>query len=251
MTRVAFPAPPCEGLRVLLDLDDTLIVTQSRFDAATAKSMSLIASALGVPAEPVQARFREIDRASVLSQTSFRVRRYTDSWLKAAEEFAGGPLSPELVAAVEKVTLAVWEPPYDAYGGAEEAVRALRSMPGVGTISILTLGDEDVQRAKLGSLPPGIAGCLSEAIIVHHKDTAALLDALDGHPAGRGVMVGNSLRSDIEPALAAGLWAVHVDQDSWTLDAEHSADLGSDRFLRIASIAGLPEAVGSILDRLS
>ena len=249
MIRVTFPSPPREGLRVLLDLDDTLIVTQARFDAATATAMELISAALRVSAAAVHARFRELDRQAVLSQTSFRVRRYTDSWLAAVAEFAEGPLPAGLKERVEAVTLAVWDPPYDAYGGAETAVQELLAMPGVGTISILTLGDETVQRSKLVSLPPRLVACLSEAVIVPHKDAAALIRALDGHAPENSVMVGNSLRSDIAPALEAGLWAIHVDQDSWAVDGEHAADLDSDRFLRIPSITGLPVAVARILAR--
>lgn len=53
------------------------------------------------------------------------------------------------------------------------------------------------------------------------------------------MMVGNSLKSDILPALEAGSWAVHVPHElTWALEhAEEPA--GHDRYRRIGDLGGL------------
>jgi len=60
------------------------------------------------------------------------------------------------------------------------------------------------------------------------------------------MMVGNSLKSDILPALEAGSWAVHVPHElTWVLEhAEEPA--GHGRFIKLADLGGLAESVREI-----
>jgi putative hydrolase of the HAD superfamily len=60
------------------------------------------------------------------------------------------------------------------------------------------------------------------------------------------MMVGNSLKSDVIPALAAGAWGVHVPHGlTWALEA---ADPPTDhrRFHVLPDLGGLPALVGSL-----
>ena len=60
------------------------------------------------------------------------------------------------------------------------------------------------------------------------------------------MMVGNSLNSDIVPALEAGAYGVHVPSEhNWALDAHDEPDEGP-RFHRIANLSGLPPLVEKI-----
>jgi putative hydrolase of the HAD superfamily len=57
-------------------------------------------------------------------------------------------------------------------------------------------------------------------------------------------MVGNSLRSDIEPVLALGGAGVHVPYAvTWALEAEHGVDLSHPRLRNVRSTAEVPLAL--------
>jgi len=59
------------------------------------------------------------------------------------------------------------------------------------------------------------------------------------------MMVGNSMRSDVAPAIAAGGWGVHVPSDvAWAL--EHAPDPDSPRFRRLDDLSGLPGLVARL-----
>jgi len=60
------------------------------------------------------------------------------------------------------------------------------------------------------------------------------------------LMVGNSLKSDVIPALEAGAWGVHVPHElTWSL--EHAeAPIGHPRFARIDALAALPDLVARL-----
>ena len=62
-----------------------------------------------------------------------------------------------------------------------------------------------------------------------------------GVKAERAVMVGNSLRSDIWPALQAGAWTVYIPSEFEWARERADAPEGERRFQRLASFAELPD----------
>jgi len=70
--------------------------------------------------------------------------------------------------------------------------------------------------------------------------------ARHGDGAARAMMVGNSLKSDILPALASGAWAVHVPHElTWALEhAEEPA--GEGRYRKLVDLGGLDDLVRDI-----
>ena len=70
-----------------------------------------------------------------------------------------------------------------------------------------------------------------------------------GIEAAQFVMVGNSLRSDIEPVVRLGGWGVHIPYAlTWAHEAEHGLAEAHPRVLSVASAAELPQAVRGIVD---
>jgi len=60
-------------------------------------------------------------------------------------------------------------------------------------------------------------------------------------------MVGNSLRSDIEPVLALGGAGVHVPYAiTWAHEAEHAVDAAHPRLRVAASLAEVPAAIEAL-----
>jgi putative hydrolase of the HAD superfamily len=83
----------------------------------------------------------------------------------------------------------------------------------------MTKGNHAEQADKLGR--SGVAGYFSAVEIVAEKDSAAYREVLHRHQLSPHTswMIGNSPKSDINPALAAGLNAVFLfHKDTWVLE---------------------------------
>ena len=66
----------------------------------------------------------------------------------------------------------------------------------------------------------------------------------------RCVMAGDSMRSDIRPALEAGAWAAYIPQPfAWSHEAA-AAPLDAARFRELASLAELPAWIDAIDEEL-
>ena len=62
--------------------------------------------------------------------------------------------------------------------------------------------------------------------------------------AGRFAMIGNSLRSDIEPVIELGGWGIHMPYHiTWAHEAEHTLAEGNGRMLYVQSAFELPGAL--------
>jgi len=108
---------------------------------------------------------------------------------------------------------------------------------------LVTKGDLFDQERKLAA--SGLAELFSAIEIVANKDAKTYTRIFGSHTDGpkHTVMVGNSLRSDILPALEAGAYAVYVPHDlTWSYE---QADEPEDeaRYARIAHLGQLHAAI--------
>ena len=124
--------------------------------------------------------------------------------------------------------------PVELLPGAERTVKALSLDY---TIVLITKGDLFDQERKLAQ--SGLGDYFDAVEIVSEKDeqTYRTVFARHGDGAARAVMVGNSLKSDVVPAIQAGSWGIHVPHDvEWEL--EHAeAPVGADRFRMMDTLA--------------
>jgi putative hydrolase of the HAD superfamily len=110
---------------------------------------------------------------------------------------------------------------------------------------LLTRGIEFEQRAKLER--SGLASYFAEVRVVSRKDADAYRAAALalGDPRATALcMIGNSLRSDVNPALEAGWRAIHVPAPTdWAHDAaEVATAAGFYRAERIGQVADLVQS---------
>jgi Predicted hydrolase (HAD superfamily) len=108
---------------------------------------------------------------------------------------------------------------------------------------LVTKGDVFDQERKLAA--SGLAEYFAAIEIVADKNRATYERIFARHTEGAAhtVMVGNSLRSDILPALEAGAFAVYVPHDlTWSYErAEEPA--GQPRYARVAHLGELESAL--------
>lgn len=147
-------------------------------------------------------------------------RNVGDADLKTVEAFAG----------------AILEKPMELIDGVEETVSKLAERH---TLTIFTKGDRDEQQLKVDR--SGLGKYFRHTAIVKEKNRESYLQLADdqGFDAQHTWMIGNSPKSDINPALAAGLKAVYVPHPrTWGLEKE---DLPAEhpRLLRVQKITEL------------
>ncbi len=102
---------------------------------------------------------------------------------------------------------------------------------------VLTKGDQEVQESKL--VRSGLSSLFEAVHVVREKDSQVLIDlvAQYGLDSERTWAVGNSPRSDVNPAVEAGIRAVFIPHtNTWDLE---QAITRSDRVIELASFRGL------------
>ena len=111
-------------------------------------------------------------------------------------------------------------------------------------LTMFTKGEPTEQNRKidLSGLRPLFAHC--EIVKEKNRGAYAQLAHVRGFDLARTWMIGNSPRSDINPALEAGLRAVFVPHErTWTLEREEIRD-GGDRLVVLKRFSELVELFG-------
>ncbi len=127
--------------------------------------------------------------------------------------------------------------------GAAETVERLSQSH---RILLITKGDLLDQERKLAQ--SGLGDHFDGVEIISHKTADQYTRIFDYHGEGaaRAMMVGNSLKSDVLPALEAGAWGVYVPHDlTWEL--EHAPQpTGHPRYRDLKTLAELPALLDQI-----
>jgi len=222
------------GLTLLFDGDDTLWPNNHHFETAIERFVRLV----GGGAWTDDAVRDELDRVEEAAWTvrGAGTQAFGHNLVEAAAAIAEPARLPEIEAAIAAIVR-------------EMPIGQARPLPGVaatldelGTrhvLGVVTRGDPAEQWAKIDA--SGLRGRFRHIEVVRDKDepTYRRVTAAWALDPARTWMIGNSPRSDIAPARAAGLGAVHIPSAStWRLEL---ADLPVDdpRLLRLESFADL------------
>ena len=135
----------------------------------------------------------------------------------------GRPVVDQVAGAVWEIGQMVVDYPIVLLEGVPETLARLRDRC---RLLLLTKGNREVQESKLAR--SGLGHFFDGVHVVAEKDAGVLreLVAHYGLRAEHTWMVGNSPRSDINPALEAGIGAIYVPHpNTWQLEQEEIADL--------------------------
>jgi putative hydrolase of the HAD superfamily len=226
-----------DGVRVVgIDGDDTLWHNEERFKVAQQQLAEIVGRHAEVP--DLGERLLAVERRN-LGLFGYGVKGFTLSMIETAVEVTRGQVAGGEVQELVEVGRRMLESPVVLLDGVDEAVDRLASA-GLRLV-LLTKGDLFDQETRIARA--GIAHRFWQVEVVSEKDVATyrrVLERLDVDP-GEFLMVGNSLRSDVLPALAIGAAAVWVPYHlTWSLEhAERPA--GGQRFREISSLRELPD----------
>jgi putative hydrolase of the HAD superfamily len=113
-------------------------------------------------------------------------------------------------------------------------------------ILVITKGDLFDQERKLASSGLGDFFDGIEIVSEKRRYTYQSIFAQHGEGAEHAVMVGNSLKSDIIPALEAGSWGLYVPHHT-TWEMEHAEEpVGERRYRKLENISQVPDIINEL-----
>jgi putative hydrolase of the HAD superfamily len=234
---------PMSRSTLLLDADDTLWENNIYFLEATERFLE----------EVEQFRIERTEAARLLTETErkhipsygYGSRTFTLSLIEAYRAIAGEQATEEAVGRLEGAARAIMDREHvDILPGVAVALEHPSQRH---RLILVTKGQSDEQMRKLDR--SGLARHFEAVEVVSEKDEStyrALIAKYDLVPE-QTWMIGNSPKSDINPALAAGLNAVLVPHPmTWDLEIEevdHTSDRLAvvDSFGRVIEIFAVPE----------
>ncbi len=209
----------CPERTLLVDADDTLWENNIFYLRCTARFKSLLGEH-GIAEERSQDTLDRLERGTV-QEHGYGPAGYVAAVVATAETLlreAGVELTDELVAEVRRIAEPVRRAPMVLMEGVRETLLALRPST---RLVLVTKGDRPTQLEKVAR--SGLGPLFDAKHVVPEKDA----DVYRGIARELGLdprctwMVGNSVKSDINPAVEAGLGAILVPHDhTWT--AEHA-----------------------------
>jgi len=174
----------------------------------------------------------------------YGVKGFTLSMLETALEILGEDLAASTTREILAIGRDLMGHPIDLLPDVAEAMRPLAARA---PLALVTKGDLFHQEFKLAA--SGLGEFFSSVDVVSEKTPEQYLRVFSRHgvaPA-EAIMAGNSLRSDIWPALQAGAYAVHIPHEFEWAHERAEAPSNDPRFHRLASLAELP----AWIDRLN
>lgn len=223
------------------DADDTLWHNERLFRLTQDRFATLLAD--HVAADDLRARLEATERRN-LGRYGYGVKGFVLSMIETAIEVTEARVPATVIAELLDAGREMLGHPIDLLPHARAAIEALCDRC---HLVLITKGDLLDQERKLAQ--SGLGDLFDGVEIVSEKTPATYAGIFARYGSGptRAMMVGNSMRSDVLPALAAGAWAVHVPHDlTW---AHEAADppAGHDRFVSLPDLGHLP----ALIDRLA
>jgi putative hydrolase of the HAD superfamily len=224
------------------DADDTLWHNETFFRLTQTRFADLLAG-MADPAH-LAARLEAAERRN-LGHYGFGVKGFMLSMIETAIEVSEGRVQSAVIAEIMEAGREMLRHPVDLLPHAEATLRVLATTH---RMVLITKGDLLDQERKVAQ--SGLGDLFSAVEIVSHKTPQVYRAAFarQGAAPEQAMMVGNSLKSDVMPALEAGAWGVHVPHElTWALEHAESPKEAA-RFRCIPDLGALPELIKE-LDR--
>ncbi len=212
------------GQTLLFDADDTLWENNIYFERAIASFISYLDHRVH-SAEEVREHLNRCERATIAAH-GYGLTSFRRSLIDCFEQLTDHPITPAKHERIVTFAQSIADQEIELLDGVPETVAELATRH---RCILVTKGDPVEQQDKLTR--SGIEHHFSAVEVLAEKTTDAY-EALIAHHAcdvGTTWMIGNSPKSDINPALAAGLHAIFIPHDhTWVLEHEvvHAAPDG-------------------------
>ncbi|GAW91871.1 HAD family hydrolase [Calderihabitans maritimus] len=204
---------------VIFDFDDTLVITNPVFDQAKEQFCRLMKHE-GIYAPDILETLDRFDIANVEKAGGFAKDCFPRALLQTYEYYCrvkGRTVSAETRMMVERLGWWAVEKVPEVKRGAEQILARLQKAY---FLVLLSKGDRELQRERIRAT--GLDKYFNHIEIVLQKDASLYRRIVrdTGALAEESWSVGNSFKSDINPALEAGLQCILVRSSSWGYEEE-------------------------------
>jgi len=209
-----------ESQTLLIDADDTLWENNIYFERAIANFVSFL-NHHEYSSEQVREVLNDVERECIVSH-GYGLHSFVHALVQTFERLAVEPLTPALHETISGFAHAIAEHPVEILHGVPETLQYLSARHHV---IMMTKGAVVEQSGKVER--SGLKEYFASVEVVAEKDVPTYRAVISKYrlvPASTW-MVGNSPKSDINPALAAGLNAVFVPHgNTWILEHDEVAE---------------------------
>jgi putative hydrolase of the HAD superfamily len=219
---------------ILIDADDTLWENNVYFEQTIAEFLTLL-EPFGYPREYARHILNETERRNI-RQHGYGARSFGRSLEETYLKLAGPQALDSTVDNIHQRVAELERTPPNVLDGVLET---LDYLSGRHRLILFTKGEAAEQAAKVER--SGLQIHFDAIEIVPEKNAEVYRDLVNRHHVvkSRGWMVGNSPRSDINPALEAGLNAVFIPHHAtWSLEHEEVRS-GAGRLLILSNFSAL------------
>ncbi len=222
------------------DADDTLWQNEQFFRLTEERFTELLAD--HAPADDLVARLLEAEKRN-LGHYGFGIKGFTLSMIETAVEVTEGEVPGHIIGEILATGREMLRHPVETLPHVRET---LEGLAGRYRLIMITKGDLFDQERKLAQSGLGELFDAIEIVSDKRSSTYSRIFARHGDGPERSLMVGNSLKSDVVPAIEAGAWGIYVPHDlTWVL--EHvDAPRDHPRFREIAHLGMLPELLDAV-----
>ena len=201
---------------LLIDADDTLWENNIYFERAIARFISFLNHHEFSP-EQVREVLNDVERECIVTH-GYGLHSFAHALVRTFERLSVHPVTPELHAQINSFANSIKDHAIELLPEVPETLRHLSQRH---RLILVTKGALAEQSGKVER--SGLKEYFAAIEIVAEKDHEAYTRVVEKHDLEHAAtwMVGNSPKSDINPALAAGLNAVFVPHgDTWILEHE-------------------------------
>jgi putative hydrolase of the HAD superfamily len=227
--------PRARGLTLFIDADDTLWENNIFFDAIVSRFVAMVGRH-GCPPEHARARLLDLERART-KEFGYGVLNFQASLELACAQLLEGRDWQDERGALRELCTGLRRRAVLHLADVEATLTVLASRH---RVVLFTKGDLDDQLGKVAR--SGLRGRLHQVDVVVEKDADTYRDALRRHGTTpeRSWMIGNSPKSDILPAIEAGLGAVFIPHAAtWTLELVDLPPSFPGRYLQLERFSQL------------
>ena len=221
---------------LLIDADDTLWENNIYFERAIASFISFLNHKTHT-VEQVREHLNLCERATIAAH-GYGVESFRRSLVDCFEQLTESTITAERHAQIVSFTEAIASNEIELLPGVGETLEELSKRH---RLIMVTKGNEMEQTDKLER--SGLRPWFSAIEVLAEKNIPAYRELIAAHQCDCGStwMIGNSPKSDINPALAAGINAVFIPHDfTWVLEHEMvDAPAGSELLIELGSFAEL------------
>jgi putative hydrolase of the HAD superfamily len=214
---------------LLIDADDTLWENNIYFERAIANFISFLNHHEYSPAQ-VREVLNQVERESIVSH-GYGLHSFAHSLVQTFEQLAIEPITPALHETINGFAHTIAGHPVEILAGVPETLQYLSQRH---RLILMTKGAIAEQTGKVER--SGLKDYFAAVEIVSEKNVSSYQAVISKYELPFAVtwMIGNSPKSDINPALAAGLNAVFVPHGStWILEHEEVASAEPPRQLLV------------------